>query len=195
MTERRYHHGDLRAALVEAAVAAARTGGEHAVRLNRLAAEVGVSPAAAYRHFPDGLGALLAAVGDVGRDELTARLEAAVGAVPADSPRRARDRFRASGEAYVAYVTEQPGLFQVATRHGDPREPDADPHALLEGYLDELVTAGELPPERRPWASAAVWSTVHGLSLLLTEGPLRRLPPEHRAQAVHRTLDMVERGL
>ena len=195
MTERRYHHGDLRAALVQAAVAAARAGGADAVRLNRLAAEVGVSPAAAYRHFPDGLGALLDAVGQVGRVELAARLQQAVDAVPEDAPERARARFRASGEAYVAYVTEQPGLFQVATRHGDPQGPDDDPHALLERCLDDLVAAGALPPERRPWASAAVWSTVHGLSLLLTEGPLRRLSPEQRAQAVRRTLDMVERGL
>jgi hypothetical protein len=71
----------------------------------------------------------------------------------------------------------------------------AGPYALLEAYLDDLVTAGVLPAGRRPWAPAAAWATVHGLALLLTEGPLRRLPEEQQRQVVERTLDMVEAGL
>lgn len=192
-----YHHGDLRAALVAAGVRAARTGGPDAVRLNRLAAEVGVSASAAYRHFPEGLSDLLAAVGDVGRAELaeriTTRVEAVRGARDAGS--LATRRFRASGRAYVEYVTEQPGLFQVACRHDGGRLEGANPHALLEERLDDLVRTGRLPVERRPWASTAAWATVHGLALLLTEGPLRRLPAEQRELAVERALDTVERGL
>jgi AcrR family transcriptional regulator len=188
---RTYHHGDLRAALVGAAVAAARAGGEDAVRLTRLAGQVGVSPAAAYRHFPDGLDELLRTVGDVARAELAERIERQVERAGPD----AADRFRASGRAYVEYVTEQPGLFQVASRHeGDPR-PGADPHALLERGLDDLVTAGVLPAQRRPWASVAAWSAVHGLAVLMTEGSLARLPSAQREQALERTLDMVARGL
>ena len=198
MAERRsYHHGDLRAALVAAGVEAARRGGEPAVRLTQLAAQVGVSPAAAYRHFPDGLEDLLVAVGDVARRELAERLRSAVDGARGSRDRAvaARRRFRASGEAYVAYVTEQPGLFQVASRHDRGRAADADPHALLEQVLDELVDAGALPPERRPRASVAAWAAVHGLAVLLTEGPLRRLPPAERRRVVDRTLDMVEAGL
>ena len=202
----RYHHGTLRAALVEAGVAAARVAGEPAVRLNQLAAEVGVSASAAYRHFPDGLGDLLVAVGDVGRAELAERItqrtdEADATTVDPADPRgeaareRAWSRFHASGQAYVEYVTEQPGLFQVACRHDGGRPSGADPHALLERCLDDLVDAGGLPAERRPWASAAAWSAVHGLSVLLTEGPLRRLTPADRQRVVDRTLDMVGRGL
>lgn len=192
-----YHHGDLRAALVAAGVEAARQGGEEAVRLNRLAAQVGVSPAAAYRHFPSGLEELLTAIGDVCRRELAERLAAQVEQVGRSTggARRASARFRASGAAYVEYVTEQPGLFQVATRHDATSAAAGSPYALLEQYLDDLVAAGVLPPERRPWAPAAAWATVHGLALLLTEGPLRRLPPEQRRQVVDRTLDMVQAGL
>ncbi len=187
----RYHHGDLQAALVQAGVDAARRGGEPAVRLNQLAAGLGVSASAAYRHFPDGLPALLQAVGDVGRAGLADRITARTSEAGAD----AVDRFRASGRAYVEYVTEQPGLFQVACRHA-PSGPDAaDPLALLEACLDDLVHAGVLPAERRPWASAAAWSAVHGLSVLLTEGPLGRLPATERERVVERTLDMVARGL
>lgn len=196
-TRERYHHGDLRTALVAAGVEAARVGGEDAVRLNRLAAQVGVSPAAAYRHFPGGLEELLIAVGDVGRNELAQRLVERVAQVGrrTGGARRASARFRASGAAYVEYVTEQPGLFQVATRHDEVPGRGGGPYALLEEYLDDLVTAGVLPADRRPWAPAAAWATVHGLALLLTEGPLRRLSAEQQRQVVDRTLDMVEAGL
>lgn len=193
----RYHHGDLRAALTAAAVGAAREGGEHAVGLNRLAAQVGVSASAAYRHFPGGLDELLVAVGDVARVELAQRLEERMAAAKAsrDPATAAVRRFRASGQAYVDYVLEQPGLFQVASRHDRGRSRDADPFALLQGCIDELVATGALPPERRRDAAAAAWAAVHGVALLMTEGPLRRLSAAARRRVVDRTLDMVQAGL
>ena len=196
-TRDRYHHGDLRTALIEAAIAAARAGGEHAIGLNRLAAEIGVSASAAYRHFPGGLDELLVAVGDVGRRELAEHIAARIGRTrrTGDPAADASRRFRASGRAYVEYVLEQPGLFQVASRHDQGRAPDADPFALLEACIDDLVTTGTLPPERRRDAAAAAWATVHGLAMLMTEGPLRRLPDARRRSVIDRTLDMVQTGL
>lgn len=192
-----YHHGDLRAALVAAGVAAARQGGEAAVGLNRLAAEVGVSASAAYRHFPDGLEDLLVAVGDAARDELAERITLRISQAKGSRDRAtaARRRFRASGEAYVEYVLEQPGLFQVACRHDRGRTGDADPFGLLESCIDDLVAAGALEPRRRADAATAAWAAVHGLALLMTEGPLRRLPPDRQRQVVERTLGMVQAGL
>jgi AcrR family transcriptional regulator len=193
----RYHHGDLRAALVSAAVAAARDGGEAAVGLNRLATGLGVSASAAYRHFPGGLPDLLVAVGDVARLELAERIALRVSqAEPSDDEgQAAQHRFRASGLAYVEYVLEQPGLFQVACRHDEGRATDADPYALLARCVDDLVDVGVLPESRRADAPVAAWASVHGLALLLTEGPLRRLPTARRAAVVDRTLDVVQRGL
>ena len=192
-----YHHGDLKTALVEAGVAAARAGGEPAVGLNRLAATVGVSASAAYRHFPGGLDELLVAVGDVARRQLAERIELRMREAKGsrDAATAARRRFRASGQAYVEYVLEQPGLFQVATRHDDGRSSDADPYALLAACIDDLCLAGALDPTRRRHAAAAAWAAVHGLAVLLAEGPLRRLPAEARRQVVERTLDMVDAGL
>lgn len=198
MTSRdRYHHGDLRAALIGAAVAAAREGGEQAVGLNRLAAAVGVSPSAAYRHFPGGIDELLGAVGDVGRRELADRIDVQMRQIAPsrDAATVAARRFRASGQAYVEYVLEQPGLFQVASRHDRERSPDADPLALLEGCIDELVTTGALAPQRQRDAAAAAWAAVHGLAILMTEGPLRRLTAARRRSVIDRTLDMVQAGL
>ena len=197
MSRDRYHHGNLRQALVDAAVAAARQGGEGAVGLNRLAAEVGVSASAAYRHFPGGLEELLVAVGDVARAELadllvTRMTEARPSRDPATAARR---RFRASGQAYVDYVLAEPGLFQVANRHGSEGTAQDGPYALLARCIDDLVAAGALPADRRRHAAVAAWAAVHGVALLLTEGALRGWPPERRAAVVARTLDTVERGL
>lgn len=193
---RGYHHGDLPAALVAAGVEAARRGGETAVGLNRLATEVGVSPSAAYRHFPGGLDDLLVAVGDVARQELADRMNLRMShATHSREPRTlAARRFRASGEAYVEYVCEEPGLFQVACRH-DLGRSDADPYGLLEACIDDLVAVGALPPSRRADAAPAAWAAVHGLAVLLTEGPLRRLDEAQRRRVVARTLTMVGAGL
>ena len=192
-----YHHGDLKAALVHAGVVAARKGGEAAVVLNRLAADVGVSGSAAYRHFPDELEDLLVAVGDVARDELAEQIILRMSqAKPSrDRATRARRRFRASGEAYVEYVLEQPGLFQVACRHDRGRTGDGDPFGLLQSCIDDLVAAGALEAGRQEHAATAAWAAVHGISLLLTEGPLGRLPLGRRRRIIDRTLDMVEAGL
>ncbi|WP_336031401.1 TetR-like C-terminal domain-containing protein [Geodermatophilus sp. FMUSA9-8] len=198
-----YHHGDLKAALVEAAVAAAREGGEAAVGLNRLAAGLGVSASAAYRHFPEGREDLLVAVGDVGRRRLAERLAARIADADADADAdtapgtatAARRRFRASGRAYVEFVLDEPGLFQVANRHDRGRLPGADPFGVLEACITDLVDTGVLDEDRRTDAAAAAWAAVHGLAVLLTEGPLRRLPPDRRERVLERTLDMVESGL
>ena len=192
-----YHHGGRAPALIAAAVEAARTGGEAAITLNRLAASVGVSSSAVYRHFSGGLDDLLVAVGDVGRRGLADRITQRMRDVPRSRSRAtiARRRFRASGEAYVEYVLDEPGLFQVACRHGRSGGDGADPFGLLAGCIDELAAVGVLPEQRRHDAALAAWAAVHGLAVLLTEGSLRHLPSDRRAEIVDHTLDMVERGL
>jgi Tetracyclin repressor-like, C-terminal domain len=98
-----------------------------------------------------------------------------------------------------------PGLFRTAFSASDNLRSAASParagkggltpFQLLGAALDELVEAGLLPRERRPDAEFLAWSAVHGLAMLLIEGPLRGLG-DARAQDVGQGLiDMVERGL
>ncbi|MCW2815139.1 MAG: hypothetical protein JWN84_2594 [Nocardioides sp.] len=189
----RYHHGDLRAALVTAGVAAARDGGEAAVSLTRLAGAVGVSPSAAYRHFAGGIDELLVAVGDVARRELADLVRRRVDAVTEGDH---VGRFRASGAAYVEYVLTEHGIFEVACRHDRGRDPEADPFALLQERIDRLAEVGLLRDGvGRDEAAMTAWSAVHGLAVLLTEGPLQRLPAARRDALVDAALDTVERGL
>ena len=197
MIRERYHHGDLRNALVDGAVELARTGGSAAVVLTRLARSLGVSPAAAYRHFPGGFEELLDEVGRRARGELAVRMQTGIDLVPDTDDRvlGALLRFRATGRAYVDFAMEEPGLFQLACVRDADVMPDEGVAALLTACLDDLVAAGGLPVERRPATEVAAWAAVHGLALLLTEGPLRRLDEAAREKVIDRTLEVVGCGI
>lgn len=200
----RYHHGDLRQALLAAGIELAREGGPDAVVLREATRRVGVSPNAAYRHFAD-RDALLEAVCDAGQAELAAAIEQEFDRVPAGDPAStARGHLRAIGTAYVEYARREPGLFRTAfsvpvdlsasgrATAAGPR--GQTPFQLLTMALDEYVDSGIMPPERRPQAEFLAWSSVHGFSMLLLDGPLRTLPPEAADAITQRLVDLVEAG-
>ncbi len=89
-------------------------------------------------------------------------------------------------------------MSRTQTRALPPRRvyarPDG-PLGLLTRSLDRLQTTGAMPPERRPNAELTAWSAVHGLSMLLLEGPLRGLPDHLRDDLIERVLIDVSRGL
>ena len=205
MTGPAYHHGNLRAALVETALRMARDSGPDAVALREVSRRVGVSHNAAYRHFAD-REALLGAVGEAGMELLTQAMHRRLAGVPdgLDPVARAQQRLRAVGRAYVEFALAEPGLFRTAfsaLAHTAPVEPegtpeeDAGPYALLNTVLDELVEAGHLAPERRPNADVVCWSGVHGVAVLHLDGPLKDAPAEELEASLLRFFDIVERGL
>jgi AcrR family transcriptional regulator len=102
-----YHHGDLRAALMRAAAAEIERGGYENLSLRELAASLGVSRGAPYRHFVDRR-ALLAALAAEGFEELTAIYRKAIAA-----GKTAPARLAASGRAYLAFAAERPQLFRL----------------------------------------------------------------------------------
>ena len=201
----RYHHGDLRQALLSAGVDLAREGGPDAVVLREATRRVGVSPNAAYRHFAD-REALLAAVCDAAQAALAEKIDEEFALVAMSDPISvARGHLRAVGTAYVRFALDEPGLFRTAffvpadlegadrpTRSGPSGR---TPFELLGDSLDELVAAGVMPPARRPQAEFLAWSSVHGLAMLLIDGPLRALPREHAEGVIQRVIDMAETGL
>jgi AcrR family transcriptional regulator len=201
-----YRHGDLHHALLEAGTELARAGGPDAVVLREATRRVGVVPNAAYRHFADRQ-ALLAAVRSAALSALAAAIEAELATLPhQDNPAdAARARLRAVGTGYLRFAQAEPGLFRTAfsvpadrpdtagpTRAGDS---GMRPFQLLAAALDELVDAGVLPHQRRPGAELLAWSAVHGLAVLLIDGPLSGLDHTRTHTIEQRLLDMVERGL
>lgn len=199
-----YRHGDLAAALLSAGVDLARTGGPQAVVLREATRRVGVSPNAAYRHFADHR-ALLRKVCAVAMRGLALAMEAGQSEVaPAPPGPTALARLRATGAGYLRYAQDEPGLFTTAFSAADElTEGDDDgagdsgltPFGLLNAALDDLVVVGLLEAERRPDAELMAWSGVHGLSMLLIDGPLRHLPREHADLVAEQLLDHIERGL
>ena len=194
-----YHHGDLRNALVEAATDLARAGGPDAVVLREAARRVGVSPSAAYRHFPS-LEGLVAAAGSKAREELGTNMLARMAVVPTTAGPRAAAlaRFRATGEAYVAFALSEPGLFRVAFIPCDPSlmaKDDPSPYEVLSAAIDDLAASGALPPARRPGAEEVAWSAVHGISVILGDALIGPTTAEARKELIGRVLDAVVDGL
>jgi AcrR family transcriptional regulator len=174
---RPYHHGNLRAALVEAALALVTREGVEALTLRGAARLAGVSPAAPYRHFADKR-ALLAAVAEEGFRLLAAELRAAGG--PGADP---RERFRGRGRAYVGFATGHPSHFRVmfgrelANREAYPslREAAASAFdALVEGMAD-AQRAGVVREGDPRELGLTAWSAMHGLSTLLLDGSLQAM--------------------
>lgn len=198
---KRYHHGALRQALIDAGVALAREGGPDRVVLREAARAAGVSHSAAYRHFAD-REALLAEVSRHARGELAAEMRRRLTGV-ADP----RERLGAVGTAYVEFALAQPGLFRsaFATHPATGRDDDQgvpakgeagndEPFEILGQVLDQAQSAGLLDAARRPGAEIAVWSAVHGLASLLLDGPLPTTPGQIDF-ALGRVFDLIERGL
>jgi AcrR family transcriptional regulator len=201
-----YRHGDLRRALLDAGLQLAAAGGPDAVVLREATRRAGVAPNAAYRHFAN-RDDLLDAVRAAAVAAAAEAMEEEMARLPRDGEpiERARAQVRAVGAGYLRFARQQTGLFRTAFggRFALAAEPDPakagrsglDPFRHLGAALDALVAAGALPAERRPGAEFLAWSTVHGLALLLLDGPLRGLPEAQVEALGARLLDMVERGL
>lgn len=125
--------------------------------------------------------------------------------VAAVRPLEARALLRAVGTGYLAFAREEPGLFRTAFSVPDhlqnsmsPQKAGAagrTPFGILHAAIEAYSSAGILPPERRPNAELFAWSAVHGLGMLVIDGPLRGLDGDLVDAATTRVLDMVERGL
>ena len=196
-----YHHGNLRAVLVDTAVELARTTGPDGVVLREVARRAGVSHNAAYRHFDD-RAALLAEVSDRAMRDLERAMVTRIDAVSLTDPTaRATERLGETGRAYVDFALREPGLFAVAFTAPEGPAVHADvetltgPYAVLNGVLDELVECGAVTPAHRQGADVACWAMVHGFASLVVDGPLREVPAEMREHLLEAVLDVVHRGL
>ncbi len=204
-----YRHGDLRRALLQAAVALARDGGPQAIVLREATRRAGVVPNAAYRHFANHQ-ALFEAVRAVALSYLAQSIESETAAARRlrEPRRRARAALRGVGLGYLRFARQEPGLFRTAFAarpfgvDGFAADEDAprgasglDPFQLLCQALDGLVDAGLLPPARRPGAEWMAWSAVHGMAFLVLDGPLRGLGDAECQALAARLVEMVEQGL
>jgi AcrR family transcriptional regulator len=170
----RYHHGNLRRALLDEAVRTMRKSGVGALTLRGAGAALGVSRTALYRHFAD-KDALLAVVAREGFVGLKAALDRArprVAGLP--------EQLTEMGFAYVRFAVENPAHYRVMfggflERCKDEPGLMADAGAAFQALVDAIV---DLQRERLvrqddPRQLARfVWATVHGIAMLAIDGQL-----------------------
>lgn len=162
-----HHHGNLKEALVAYTIAAADRGALAELSLRKAARDLGVSPGAAYRHFPD-KDALMRLVAERGFDALAQGFEAAIPyAAPARDAADARRRFVALATAYADFARSRKELWRLmfGPLGLGPARRDHRPSTYdwLAKSLEELAGFGLIAPpgaEERFFA----WTVIHGLS-------------------------------
>jgi AcrR family transcriptional regulator len=173
-----YHHGDLRAALVRAAMQLLEESGETELSLRAVARRAGVSAAAPYRHYAD-REALVSAVAAVGYRELAERLAAAH---PSPST---PEQLASVAIAYVQFALERPALFRIM--FGEPCDRDNDERVAATAAVSQYVRAiveRTFPQADTEALATAIWALVHGLAFLHLDGKLDTSTPEVVADRV-----------
>jgi AcrR family transcriptional regulator len=169
---RGYHHGDLRRALLDAALALIEQRGVSALTLREVARRAGVSHAAPAHHFGDLLG-LQRALADESFEALRAfMLGAMAGAADAD------DALRRSGIAYVEFAAASPGRFRamfhpaVRDASGHSRLAEAAAYEVLLEALRARRGGRALGDADAALLALAAWAPMHGLAALAVDRQL-----------------------
>jgi AcrR family transcriptional regulator len=163
-----YHHGDLRDALIQAALAEAEQGGPEAVSIKALAKTLGVSQPAPYRHFADREALLTAATAEAFR-QFNAVLRQAVAA----SSRRSK--LSRLAQAALVFGLQRSGIYRLmfASQTMACAAEDSELHAAAQEtfalLLDALEGPRDLLRERR---ALQIWASLHGVVMLAQQGLL-----------------------
>jgi AcrR family transcriptional regulator len=180
-----YHHGDLRAALVRAAIELLEESGQSALSLRAVARRAGVSPAAPYRHYAD-RDALVSAIAAVGYRDLAERLTAAH---PFPST---PEQLASVAVAYVQFALDRPALFRIM--FGEPCDRDNDERVAATAAVSQYVTAiveRTFPQADTEALATAVWALVHGLAFLHLDGKLDAPTPSLVAERITAAIQAV----
>jgi AcrR family transcriptional regulator len=196
--QRRYHHPDLRQALLDGAVRLIKEEGMREFSLRKLASQVGVSHAAPYRHF-ENKEAILATLMLEGHKRLRASLLDAV----AHCRGKAIDKLLAQGRAYLEFARKNPGYLSVmfsreamaaARSVGEKlgaHQEDYDSFGVVEATVAQCQAEGAMDPHANTGAlSLHAWAEVHGLALLRNDGLIAGMS-EMRGGKEATTLDAI----
>lgn len=189
MSKRGYHHGNLRQALVEAALVLIKEKGPQGFTLSEAAKAADVTPAAVYRHFA-GRDDLIAEAARQGYEIFAALMDYAYN----NGQPTALAAFEATGRAYLAFARKYPGHYMAMFESGvsvnsspELAQVAAKARSVLEKAAATL--SEHIPPDKRPppaMFSAHIWALSHGVVELFTRGApgaLSPFPPEDLLEA------------
>ena len=168
----RYHHGDLRRALIDTALAMVTEEGAWNFTLREVARRAGVSHAAPYNHFEE-KSALLAEVAALGFEALRRTMETAA----RRHPRSARQAFAGIADAYVRFGVDHPAHYRLMfgaelaekARYPALQAASDAAFAVLTGVLERGQSSGQVRRETVRDQALAAWSLVHGLTTLFID--------------------------
>lgn len=168
-----YHHGSLRDALLDAALVRLQDDGVAKLSLRALAADVGVSPTAVYRHFEDKL-ALLAAIASDGFTGLTRNMQQYLGEQPCD----AMIALQRIGMGYIDYAIKHPAHYRLMfgqrmverQRFPELYQSSTKSFAMLRNNMQRGLDEQVFKPLPVELLTTTAWSLVHGLSMLCIDG-------------------------
>lgn len=176
VSKKTYHHGDLPAALLQAAEEELAEHGIERFSLRAVAKRAGVSHAAPAHHFGD-LRGLLTALAARGYERLLAFQNRRQEHAPSDP----RSRIVASGLGYVDFAMAHPALFRLMFSSERPDRDDEEFSRASFETFEKLVAETRAVTGSNPWESAdamkdlmASWSLVHGLAELVVSGRAER---------------------
>lgn len=180
-----HHHGNLRAALIEAGLDLIREGGPEALSIRKVAARAGVSHAAPAHHFAN-LTALRTAVATEAHRLFAASMEAAITEAP-DAP---REVIIACGIGYLRFARENPGLFHImfgsAELDRDNKELKAASDASY-GVLARVSAPIAHGPAGAFGTEILIWSLAHGFASLMLLHP-EEMKSQEEAEALFRAI-------
>jgi AcrR family transcriptional regulator len=194
---RSYHHGNLRAALLEATLEAIAEDGPEGFTLRDVARRAGVSAAAPYRHFKDKEELLAAVAGECAErlNELTERAVAAAKANPLE-------QYRAAGIAYVQFIVAHPGHFRALNTPGIVALMPEEARRKLQQKEQEnrqglaaAQAAGAIAALPLDDVCLAAKALMHGLGHLIVEGQLGIVTPERATELAVAVTAVLGKGL
>lgn len=172
MKKTQYHHGNLEKALLDVGFQEARATGPSNLGVTHLAKLVDVSPMAVYRHFHNGE-SLKAEISQHAREELARRMEAA-----SSRESDVKEKFLATGRAYIEFGLDEPGLFSVAfmdCEEQPKRADNPDSWIIFQDAVLDVCNAGYIKHSDIEEVSTVAWSIVHGFTILASSSNQFRL--------------------
>ena len=182
MPSKKYHHGDLKNALIKAGVEILAEEGVGGLSLRKVAQRAGVSHSAPYAHFPDKQ-SLIAAISTEGFNQLYTEL----GAVVSTHPKNPKKQLIEGSKAYVSFAEENTDTFKIMFSGVLEKEKDYPSFVEISSKTFRLVVdvvracqdAGILPMAPAGLMAVSVWGQVHGIVSLALEGQISRSVHEH----------------